>query len=84
MELELFQAFRSIGISDDLAKNAVESINREIDKRYNLHAAQLFTKADGNELRTQIAETKAELIKWFVGCLLASGALYGALAKFVH
>ena len=84
MELEIFQAFRKAGVDDATAQAAVESINREIDKRYNLHAAQLFTKADGNELRAQMAEMKTELIKWCVGSMFASAALYGALLKLIQ
>jgi hypothetical protein len=46
MELEIYEAFISAGVKEekeDKAKAAVESINKEIDKRYRLHADQLAT-----------------------------------------
>lgn len=38
MKLEIYEAFLSAGVKEDKAKAAVESINKEIDKRYALHA----------------------------------------------
>jgi hypothetical protein len=47
MALEIYSAFIKAGVSEAVAKAVVESINKEIDKRYSLHATQLFTKAEG-------------------------------------
>ena len=77
MGLEIYSAFVKAGVSEADAKAAVESINKEIDKRYSLHAQQLFTKADG-------AELKAEIIKWPVGTVFAAVGLFAALGKLVH
>ena len=77
MELEIYSAFFKAGVSESDAKAAVESINKEIDKRYALHAQQLFTKADG-------AELKAEIIKWSIGTVFAAVGLFAALTKLVH
>ena len=55
----------------------MESFNKEIDKRYSLHVQQLFTKADG-------AELKAEIIKWSIGTVFAAVGLFAALTKLVH
>lgn len=77
MELEIYNAFVKAGVSEADAKAAVESINKEIDKRYSLHAQQLFTKADG-------AELKAEIIKWSIGTIFAAVGLFAALSKFFH
>ena len=74
MELEIYSAFVKAGVSEADAKAAVESINKEIDKRYSLHAQQLFTKADG-------AELKAEIIKWPVGTVFAAVGLLLHLAS---
>jgi len=74
MELEIYEAFRSAGVADDKAKAAVESINREIDKRYALHASQLATKGD-------LAEAKTEIIKWAVGAVFAAVGLFATIAK---
>ena len=46
MELEIYEAFISAGVKEDKAKAAVESINKEIDKRYKLHSDQLATRSD--------------------------------------
>ena len=77
MELEIYNAFVKAGVSEADAKAAVESINKEIDKHYSLHAQQLFTKADG-------AELKAEIIKWSIGTVFAAVGLFAALTKLVH
>ena len=77
MELEIYSAFVKVGVSESDAKAAVESINIEIDKRCALHAQQLFTNADG-------AELKAEIIKWSIGTVFAAVGLFAALTKLVH
>lgn len=88
MELEIYEAFKSAGVADDKAKAAVESINREIDRRYSLHAQQLATRADLAGLRTDlitiIAETKTDLIKWSVGSIFAAVGLFATVLKVFH
>ena len=74
MELEIYEAFISAGIKEDKAKAAVESINREIDKRYNSHADHLVTKND-------LAEAKIEIIKWSLGAMFAAVGLFAAIVK---
>jgi hypothetical protein len=74
MELEIYSAFVNAGIPPENAKAAVESINREIDKRFALQSSQLATRGDvevvrkeiselGFSTKKDIAELKAELIK---------------------
>jgi hypothetical protein len=74
MELEIDNAFVKAGVSESDAKAAVESINKEIDKRYALHSSQLATRGDVEGVRMDIgqlglvtkkemAELKAELTK---------------------
>jgi len=77
MELEIYTAFRKVGVEDADARAVVESINKEIDRRYSLHKEQLFTKADG-------AELKAEIIKWCMGSIFASVGVFAALTKMLH
>jgi ribosomal protein S3 len=77
MELEIYRALIKVNVPSDDAQAVADSIAREIDKRYALHAAQLFTKADGSEL-------KAELIKWCVGAIFAAVGLFAAIAKIWH
>jgi hypothetical protein len=76
MEIEIYNAFVKAGVSESDARAAVESINKEIDKRYALHAAQLFTKADG-------AELKADVIKWSITTIFAAVGLFAALTKIL-
>jgi hypothetical protein len=61
MELEIFEAFRSVGVPDDKARGAVEAINSLIDRRYALHAEQLATRSDLAGVRTDLAGVRAGL-----------------------
>ena len=77
MELEIYNAFIKAGVPEADAKAAVESINKEIDKRYAVHAAQLFTKADG-------AELKAEIIKWSITTIFAAVGIFAGVTKLLQ
>ena len=88
MELEIYNAFLKAGVAEADVKAVVESINREIDKRYPLHATQLFTKADGAVLKSEMMEVKGELIKaiaesqrWTITAIFAAVGLFAALSK---
>lgn len=92
MELEIYDAFRSAGVAEDKARAAVESINREIDRRYALHSQQLATRGDVETIRKEIgeleantraniAEAKAEIIKWTVATMFAAVALFASITK---
>ena len=94
MELEIYEALRSAGVADDKAKAAVESINREIDRRYALHSDQLATRGDvesvrrdieivRRDLQIAIAEGKTEIIKWCVGSMFASAGIFAAIVKLM-
>jgi len=85
MELEIYNAFVKAGVSEADAKAAVESINKEIDKRYALHSQQLSTRGDLAELKTSIrsdlAEFKLEIMKWTIGTMFAAVALFATITK---
>lgn len=94
MELEVFDAFRAAGVPDDKARAAVESINRQIDRRYSLHADQLATRADVAGLRAELERTRGELvamiaqaktgmIQWSVGSVFASVGMFAAITKLL-
>lgn len=83
MELEIYEAFRSAGVADDKAKAAVESINREIDRRYALHSDQLATRGDVETVRRELAEAKAEIIKWSIGAMFAAVGMFAAIVKLM-
>ena len=77
MELEIYRALVKINVPADDAQAVADSINKEIDKRYALHAAQLTTKSD-------LADAKVEIIKWTVGAMIAAVGLFATLTKFWH
>lgn len=84
MEIEIYSAFVKAGVSESDAKAAVESINKEIDKRYALHANQLATRGDIKGVRKERADSKAEIIKWTVATMFASVALFATITKLWH
>ena len=77
MELEIYRALVKINVPADDAQAVADAINKEIDKRYTLHAAQLATKSD-------LADAKVEIIKWTVGALFVSVGLFATLTKILH
>lgn len=83
--MEIYEAFISAGVKEDKAKAAVESINREIDKRYSLHTEKIATRGDVNELRNAVkadlAEAKTEIIKWAIGSIFVAVGLFSAIVK---
>ena len=98
MEIEVFDALRSAGVPDEKARAAVESINRQIDFRYRLHAEQLATRGDLAALRgdlradlervrgvvlTRIAESKNDVVRWCVGSIFASVGMFAAVTKLL-
>ncbi len=91
MELEIYNAFVKAGVSEADAKAAVDSLNREIDKRYALHAQQLATRGDIEVVRKDMAELKAELMRsiaesqrWTITSIFAAVGLFAALSKMLH
>lgn len=84
MELEIYSAFVKAGVSESDAKAAVESINKEIDKRYALHANQLATRGDVENVCKELADAKAEIIKWTISTMFASVALFATITKLWH
>ena len=118
MDLEVVDALKSAGVPDDKARAVVESLHREIDQRFALHAGHLATRADlvgtigavkldlvetvgtvklemarlhaesmaaiarlEARLSERMAETKVELIRWFLGSLIAMGGVVTAVFR---
>ena len=77
MELEIYRALVKINVPADDAQAVADSINKEIDRRYMLHAGQLATKSD-------LSEAKVEIIKWTVGAVVGSVGLFAAISKIWH
>lgn len=88
MELEIYEALISAGVKEDKAKAAVESINKEIDKRYTLHADQLATRGDTETIRRDMAEMETRLTKlmsdnqkWTIASMFAAIGIFATLIK---
>ena len=91
MELEIYNAFIKAGVSEADAKAAVESLNREIDKRYALHAQQLATRGDVGEVKQELAEMESRLLRalnemqrWTLGTIFAGVAVLAVITKLWH
>lgn len=85
MELEIYEALTAVNIPADKARAVVESINKEIDKRYSLHVDKLATRGDLLELhgkfQTDLANAKVEIIKWAIGSIFVAVGLFATLMK---
>ena len=81
MELEIYNAFIKAGVSEVDAKAAVESINREIDKRYALHAQQLVTKGDLSEMESRLLRALNDMQRWTLGTIFAAVAMLAVITK---
>jgi hypothetical protein len=68
MVAELYDALRKAGVDEDVARAAAKAV-LGVEAR-----EHLATKAD-------LAELKAELIKWNVATLVAMTALFSAIVK---
>jgi hypothetical protein len=67
---ELYDALRKAGVDDDLARAAAMAVIG-VEQR-----TDLATKAD-------LADLKAELVKWNVGTLVAMTGLFAAITKLL-
>ena len=74
MELEIYRALVKINVPAADAEAVADSINKEIDKRYTLHAQQLASKSD-------FSEAKVEIIKWTIGSMFAAVGLFATIVK---
>ncbi|MCR2064367.1 hypothetical protein [Campylobacter helveticus] len=62
--------------SQQLKQDTKDSLEKEL-------ATKEFVRSEVAKVRTEIAETKTDLIKWIVGMQLAVGGLIVALIKFL-
>ena len=81
MEPEIYNAFVKAGVPEAEAKAAVESINKEIDKRYLLHAHQLATRGDIQPVRKDLSEAKGEILKWTIATMFAAVGIFATISK---
>ena len=92
IELELFNALRKANVAEEDARKVADAINRSIDSRYSVHAAQLATRGDIQTevagFKTDLAETESRIVKamadmqrWTIGVSFGSVAVLVALLK---
>ena len=67
MVLELYEALKSAGVDEEQAKRAARAV---------LDSETLATKQD-------LAELRAEIIKWNTGTLLAATGLFALIVKLM-
>jgi hypothetical protein len=72
--IEIYEALKKAGVEEELARAAARAVIGAEEKE------QLVTKAD---LRAELAELKAELIKWNVGAMAVLTAIFAAITKIV-
>lgn len=65
MEVEIYQAFISAGVTEDKARAAADSVKKEIYQRYAAHGTTLVTVKDiegmENRLRLELANSVSKL-----------------------
>jgi hypothetical protein len=74
---ELFEALKKAGVDEETARKAAQAVVGIEDKQ------QLATRLDVETLRREMAEIKADLIKWNVGTLIAMTGLFTAIVKLL-
>lgn len=78
--LKIYERLKSADLNDKAAKEIAEVFKETIDE-------QLATKTDlailKSELEATISKTKAEIIKWVAGMLVAQAAIVTALIKLL-
>lgn len=90
MEIQLYRALLDVGVKEEKASNLVDSFERELRERLKETRTDLATKADVAEVKTSIANVradieaaKAEIIKWNVGAIIAAVGLAIAIARLI-
>ena len=73
--MEIYEALKAAGIDDEVAKAAAKAVTGVQEKEH------LATKLDIQQLRTDMADLKVELIKWNVGTLIAMTGIFAAIVK---
>jgi hypothetical protein len=75
--MEIYEALKAAGIDDEVAKAAAKAVIGVQEKEH------LATKLDIQQLRTDMADLKVELIKWNVGTLITMTGIFAAIVKLL-
>lgn len=81
MEIQLYKALLSAGVKEDAAAAVVDSLELEIRERMTEARKELATKADVADIRREVAEAKADIIKWNLATVIAVVGVLLALSK---
>jgi hypothetical protein len=79
----IFRTFRKLGIDDADATQFADELNAAIDKRYELHYKQLFTKSDGELMKADLVKTIAESQRWTITVMFAGLASVAVIQKLL-
>jgi len=87
----VFKTFRKLGADDSDAAAFADELILAIDRRYQLHAGQLATRGDVDEVRKEMAELIADLVKaiaesqrWTITAIFAAVGVFAALMKVLN
>jgi hypothetical protein len=72
--VELYEAFRAAGVDEAKTTAAAGAV---------VGGEGLATKTDIADLRREMAELKAELIRWALGTIIAMTAVFAAIVKLL-
>ncbi len=83
---EFVEQLKNAGVPESQAKAHSKTINKVLSDFENKRLSEIATKSDlisaKNELSKEIADTKAEILKWMIGMLFAQGAFIASIIKF--
>jgi hypothetical protein len=74
---EVVKELKAAGFTDEQA----EAVTRAVRRAQDIDLSNLATKQDIAQLRTEMAELRAELIKWVVGIAFAQTATIIAILR---
>ncbi|MVN22815.1 hypothetical protein [Mucilaginibacter arboris] len=81
--LRLYELTSEFITDKDKAKEYVARIEEVVDQKFKDKETVLATKSDIAILRKEIAESKLDIIKWFVATGIALTGLVAALVKLL-
>ena len=86
MVAELYDALRKAGVNEQLAKDAAGAVlaadaRLDLATKADLVALRIEIQALRTEFRADLADTKAELIKWNVGAMAVLTGIFAAIVR---
>ena len=81
-EIHLYEVFSSKFVKEE-AKNMVEFVELKAEKKLSEKTSLFATKEDVANLKTEIAHSKVDIVRWVVGTAIALAGLIVAVTKFM-